>query len=158
MWKCVSFRKMKLTLLECKTAGRFTEKDTVLQLFFLGFNNIYGAELQKKIFLWEYEFFQNLFRPLIKLFIVNTALFNQNRLRLITKQFYFTNSLSYSVSKDSLILQILYWKYLYPYQAGVILNRRTKFSQLSQKFRFFKKLRFHSFNNSSLSTSFENMG
>ena len=57
MWKSVSFRKMKLPLLECKTAGRFTEKNTALHLFFLGFNNIYGVELQKKIFFWEYEFF-----------------------------------------------------------------------------------------------------
>ena len=42
-----------LSVIFSKVAGRFTEKNTVLQLFFLGFNNISGAELQKKIFFFE---------------------------------------------------------------------------------------------------------
>ena len=49
----VSFRKTKnicLSVIFSNVASRFTEKNTVLQLFFLGFKNISGAELQKKIF------------------------------------------------------------------------------------------------------------
>ena len=87
-----------LSLIFSKAAGRFTEKNTVLQLFFLGFNNINGAELQKQIFFLRiWVFFQNLVGPLIKLFIVNTALFNQNTFILTTKQFCFTNSFCFVI-------------------------------------------------------------
>ena len=49
----------------------------------------------------------------------------------------------------------MYWKNQYPYKAGINLNWWTKFSHLSQKFRFLQKIRFDSFNNSLLSISFE---
>ena len=45
-----------LSVIFSNVASRFTEKNTVLQLFFLGFKNISGAELQRFFFL-EYEFF-----------------------------------------------------------------------------------------------------
>ena len=38
-----------LSVIFFKVAGRFKDINTILQLFFLGFNNINGAELQKKI-------------------------------------------------------------------------------------------------------------
>ena len=58
-WKSVLEKQnyLCLNVIFIKIAGRFTEKNTVLQLFFLSFNNINGAELQKKIFFREYEFF-----------------------------------------------------------------------------------------------------
>ena len=39
-----------LSVIFFKVVGRFKDINTILQLFFLGFNNINGAELQKKIF------------------------------------------------------------------------------------------------------------
>ena len=53
-----------LSVIFSKVAGRFTEKNTVLQLFFLGFNNISGAELQKKdIFFENMRFFSKFGEP-----------------------------------------------------------------------------------------------
>ena len=81
-----------------KLLADLQKKNTVLQLFFLGFNNISGAELQIQIFLLRIQdLFQNLVSPLIKLFTLNTALFNQNTLLLITKQFCFVHSLYFVI-------------------------------------------------------------
>ena len=50
-----------LNVIFSKVVFRFTEKNTILQLFLVGFNNINAVELQKKIFFfWEYEFFKKI--------------------------------------------------------------------------------------------------
>ena len=42
-----------LNVIFSKVVFRFTEKNTILQVFLVGFNNINAVELQKKIFFFE---------------------------------------------------------------------------------------------------------
>ena len=65
LWRLFLGKKnyLCLSVIFSKVAGRFTEKNIVLQLFFSGFNNISGAKLQKKYFFENIRFFSKFGEP-----------------------------------------------------------------------------------------------